>query len=423
MPLLSGHDDSILANATAHAIVLHERGMLGEAEKAYLAVLQARPDHFDALHLLGVLRQQQGNSAEAMRLIGAALELAPQSVEALCNFGAVLNALKRHEEALAAFERAIAIAPGHPGVLNYCGNTLLQLNRLEEALAAFEGTLAVNRNDITALISHGNALLMLSRPEEALASFESALRIQPDHAAALSNCGLALTQLHRHEEALDRYRKAIETAPDRVSALNNYCNSLLALGRAAEALASLDDALASYEKARALDHMAARNMLAICRLAIADWAQAQTLAEEVKADLAAGHSGNPLAVTAFGFGPAAQLQAAKGHARILVPTPPKPFVYSNAMRSDKLRVAYVTTAFREHPVAVSIVNLLERHDRERFEIIGIALGRGDTSSLRARMIDAIDRFHQVGHETDRSIAKLINDLDVHIAVDLNGWTD
>jgi protein O-GlcNAc transferase len=483
-PLLAGHDENAVAEVTAHAVALHQRGMLAEAEKVYAAILQVRPDHFDALHLLGVLRQQQGNGAEAVRLIGAALRMNPQSVEALCNFGAVLNALKRHDEALAAFDQALAIKPGLPAALNYRGNTLMQLGRLEEALVAFERTLAIRPDDIEALISRGNALVLLNRPEHALAHFDRVIELQPGHPFALSNRGLALTQVKRHEEALACYRRAIDIAPDRIAALNSYGSALLALGRAAEALAVCDEALAlapdradalkqrvatlqalgrhedalndcdrilavmpddpetnfnrgfslasldklgeameSYEKARAFDHMSARNMLGICRMATAEWARADEIAGEVHADLAAGESANPLLVMARGFDAATQLKAARSYVRILVPALPKPFVHSNGMHADRLRIAYVTTAFREHPIATAIANLFERHDRGRFEIIGVSLGKGDKSGIRARMAGALDQFHHVDFESDRNVAKLLNDLQVHIAVDLNGWTD
>jgi protein O-GlcNAc transferase len=484
MALPAEHDEIVLVHATAHALTLHERGMLAEAEKVYAAILQASPDNFDALHLLGVLRQQQGNSAEAARLIGAALKLAPGSVEALCNFGAVLNALKRHDEALSAFDQALAIKPELPIVLNYRGNTLVQLGRLTEALATFDRTLAVKPNDIEALISCGNALMLLSEPERALAYFDMALALEPHHAVALGNRGLALTQLKRHDEALACYRTALDFTADRVSALDNYGGALLALGRAEEALATcgetlaiapdrpvalrqrvaalqalgrhaeaiavcdrilavaredpetsfnrgfslanlnrLEAAIESYEKARASNHMAARNMLGICRLATADWARADEIAGEVRADLAAGNPANPLLATEFGFDAATQLKAARSYLRILVPIVPKPYVHSNAMRADKLRVAYVTTAFRQHPLAVAIANLLERHDRERFEIIGVSLGRDDASGIRSRMVAALDQFYDVLTATDRNVAGLLNDLQVHIAVDLNGWTD
>src|SRR5712672_2180364 len=98
LPLRHAEDD--LAATAERAIAFHQRGMLAEAEKHYAAILDVRPDHFNALHLLGVLRHQQGNRADALRLIDAALKLEPHSVHALCNFGAVLNALDRHDEAI-----------------------------------------------------------------------------------------------------------------------------------------------------------------------------------------------------------------------------------------------------------------------------------------------------------------------------------
>ena len=88
--LPSRRDDAIVAEPAAgdltaaaeEAAAFHRRGMLAEAEARYAAILRADPRHFDALHLLGILRQQQGNAAEAARLIDAALKLNPRSVAA-----------------------------------------------------------------------------------------------------------------------------------------------------------------------------------------------------------------------------------------------------------------------------------------------------------------------------------------------------
>src|SRR5262249_19302343 len=43
--------------------------------------------------------------------------------------------------------------------------------------------------------------------------------------------------------------------------------------------------------------------------------------------------------------------------------------------------------------------------------------------IRKRIINALDHFHDVAFDSDRNIAKLINDRRVHIAVDLNGLTE
>jgi protein O-GlcNAc transferase len=82
----------------------------------------------------------------------------------------------------------------------------------------------------------------------------------------------------------------------------------------------------------------------------------------------------------------------------------------------------LSSDFRFHPVATAIVEMLERHDRTRFEIVGVSFGRDDASEIRTRLVRAFDRFHDVADEGDHAVAELLQRLDVHIAVDLNGMT-
>ena len=72
------------------AITLHQKGRFAEAERLYRRVLKVERDHFDARHLLGVLRSQQGRHVEALDLIGTALQTNPNSASALSNYGLVL---------------------------------------------------------------------------------------------------------------------------------------------------------------------------------------------------------------------------------------------------------------------------------------------------------------------------------------------
>src|SRR5262249_179416 len=89
---------------------------------------------------------------------------------------------------------------------------------------------------------------------------------------------------------------------------------------------------------------------------------------------------------------------------------------------DKLRIAYLSSDFRFHPVATAIVELIERHDRTRFEILGASFGRDDSSEIRSRIVRAFDQFNDVAEDGARKVADLLRRLDVHIAVDLNGIT-
>src|SRR5580698_6313910 len=108
-PLQSRNEPSALQQLAGRAMESHQRGDLAGAERLYLQVLEAKSDHFEARHLLGVLRGQQGRYEEALGLVGAALKIKPDVPGALSNFGLILHKLKRHQEALASYDRALAI--------------------------------------------------------------------------------------------------------------------------------------------------------------------------------------------------------------------------------------------------------------------------------------------------------------------------
>ena len=70
-----------LSNALSAAVASHQRGDLAEARRLYKLVLRESPDHFDALHLLGVVEAQRGHHDKAVQLIRDALQINPNSAE------------------------------------------------------------------------------------------------------------------------------------------------------------------------------------------------------------------------------------------------------------------------------------------------------------------------------------------------------
>jgi predicted O-linked N-acetylglucosamine transferase (SPINDLY family) len=78
--------------------------------------------------------------------------------------------------------------------------------------------------------------------------------------------------------------------------------------------------------------------------------------------------------------------------------------------------------FCPHPIAYLTAGLFEHHDRSRFDILGLSFGPDDNSSIRSRLMRAFDRFHDVRFASDRDVAKLLRELQVDIAIDLQGHT-
>jgi len=209
------------------ASALHRAGQFDEAAKLCSKILAAKPDHYDALHLLGLLRHRQGRNADALRLVGAVRERAPRSAEVLDNYGLILAALARHDEALASFEEALAIDSGNLHALGNRAGALKRLKRPKEALAAYQALLAKKADDLCALNECGGLYVWLGRPAEALACYETAIAIAPRMAELHVNKGTALVALNRFADALESLNAALAINPE--SAEAHYDASLVRL--------------------------------------------------------------------------------------------------------------------------------------------------------------------------------------------------
>src|SRR5262245_27431148 len=400
------------------AIACHRQGQLAQAEALYRQILQAQPGHFDARHMLGVIRYQQGRSAEALELVEAALKLNPGSARALSNQGLILYALRRYPEALASFDKALAIEPASVDALNNRGNTLQRLKRNEEALTCFDQVLALVPDHIEAINNRGNALQGLKHYEEAVESYQRALRLRPNYPDALYNCGCALSALGKYGEAIQYFNQAQGRRPD-------HAETRFSRGDALNAIKRHEDAIAAYEKAIALrpDHPYAFSGLAEAALSICDWARMveltprlETLVAERKAIV------NPFTLIRFSDKPALHLQCARAFVADKIGTLPAPLWSGERWSHERIRVAYLSADFHQHATAYLIAELLEQHDRARFEIMGISFGRDDGSDIRRRVISAFDWVHAARSNSDREIAQILREREVDIAIDLKGYT-
>jgi predicted TPR repeat methyltransferase len=182
------------------ALQLQQQGMLDAAEELYGRVLQAFPEHADALHFLGVSRHQRG----------------------------------RVDEALALLRRVLAVAPDHTDARNNLGNMLLQDRQLDEAIAAYRQVLEA-RPDYPGV--HANLGVALRRKGDspgAEQAFRQALKLDPDHGAAHHNLGAILRDTDRDEEALTAFQRALSLLPYDGESYRCVGAMLYAVGRVAE---------------------------------------------------------------------------------------------------------------------------------------------------------------------------------------------
>src|SRR5262245_50391918 len=84
---------------------LHRMNLLDDAYKCYAAVLEAAPEHPDALQFMGILEHQRHNGALALSYLRRAVKHAPNAPGLHHNLGNILLEQRRFDEAADAYER------------------------------------------------------------------------------------------------------------------------------------------------------------------------------------------------------------------------------------------------------------------------------------------------------------------------------
>ncbi len=377
---------SVRDNAYQRAITHHSRGEFNEAEFSYRHTLTIDPQHFDALQLLGALMGQRGDPLAAIELIRQSLQLNARQPVAHSNLAGALLTLGRVDEALLSCDEALRLnALFVPALLNK-GMALLKLSRFTVAMTYLDKVLKINPAHALAWSIRGTTLIELDRFEESLLSYERALKSIPDDPVTLSNCGTGLVALRLYRRAIDCLQRLIELDPQHDYAIGNQLSA---------------------------------------RLHCCDWDRYFENAGLIVDSVQKGHLAvRPLGLLAFCDDPEVQLKCARlaTHSEHAASTTSVPAAVHVHVHDKRLRIAYVSADFGEHPVSNLIVGLLEKHNQQRFEVVGISLRPEENSILGQRVKAAFTQFRDVSGKTDTEVAALMRSLSIDIAVDLQGST-
>jgi predicted O-linked N-acetylglucosamine transferase (SPINDLY family) len=474
-----------VAALLADAIACHQDGRTARAERLYRDILAIDPDNLDALHLTGVLAAQRRDYARAAEFIGRAAKIAPHIAQIHANLGKAHYGLERIDDARRALDEAVRLQPSLADAWNDLGNCHRDQGRLEQAMACFRQAnrlapalpepwanaadlqielgeyqqaqaslakaLALAPRFAEAHAVRARAWLAQDRLQQALDEADQAIALRPELAGAHALRGEALARLGRAEaaktaldqalrldpafvgklmskaamaanqwlraSAVDYYERVLRFEPDNREALSSRAVELMLLKR-------FEEAQACARRALALDpgDGLAEYVLTQCALQTCDWAAQASALARLRDLLAQGRTStalNAFAFMCFDTGPAEQLSCARLTAAEI---PRGPSSARGPRRPGKIRLVYLSADFHGHATSWLMSGLVERHDRGRFEVIGLSNGPAIQDTMRRRLAGAFDRFVDIRELDDEAAAELVADLGPDIFVDLKGYT-
>jgi protein O-GlcNAc transferase len=326
----------------------------------------------------GVAAHRAGRLDQAEKLYRQVLRADAASFPALHMLGFLKAQQGQYDDAITLLNKAVRKNPADAPALAHYAHALMAAQKFSEALAGYDRLLAMQPVSFEAHYNRGVILSQQRKYEDALAALDQALTLQPHAAAVHFNRGVVLAELERHREALESYDRVLALEPGYAPALTN------------------------------------RAMVALC---LCDWDRAAQFFHEQAVMLAP-----PLTLLGYSSDKQLQLACAAATTRALVPKPMPPLWNGERYAHDRIRLAYVSADFREHAVAFQLAPLIERHERARFQVIGIATGFSDDSAIRARLINGFDRFHDFSGLNSDEIARRLREMEIDIAIDLGGHT-
>jgi predicted O-linked N-acetylglucosamine transferase (SPINDLY family) len=303
-----------------------------------------------------------------------------------------------------------------------CGQ-LQQAGQTQEALDLYQLWLAQSQdaNRYLAWFNYGSLLQSTSNPGTAVDAYKECLALQPSFPQALINLGLTQEKMGKRDEALQQWatlisKRLLKDGPSAdmlVLALNH-------IGRVQEDLKQYDLAEEALEQSLALNPKqpgVIQHWVHIRQKACA-WPVYKPLPNITQNEMLMATS--PLAMLALTDDPVQQLLTAFAFVERTYGFKEEFLSKGREYRHDRLRIGYVSGDLCVHAVGLLLPELLEGHDKSKFEIYGYDFSPEDGTAHRERLKKAFDHLRPIRALTDRQVAELVLGDEIDVLIDLHG---
>ena len=300
---------------------------------------------------------------------------------------------------------------------------LQQNGKSSEALAVYQSWLSTSQdaNRHMAWFNYGSLLQATGNPQEAINAYKECLVLQPRFPQALINLGLTLEKMGKRDEALQQWAtlvsyRLLKDAPSPemlVLALNH-------IGRVQEDLKQYDMAEQALEQSLAINPKQAgviQHWVHIRQKACA-WPVYKPLPNITQNEMLMATS--PLAMLALTDDPVQQLLTAFAFVERTYGFKEEFLSKGRKYHHDRLRIGYVSGDLCVHAVGLLLPELLEGHDRTKYEIYGYDFSPEDGTGHRERLKKAFDHLRPIHALTDRQVAEQVLADEIDVLIDLHG---
>lgn len=360
-------------------------GNLLAAKSILDRILMLEVKHSKANELLAYVLGGLGESASSIKHLEIATQSNDCTPNGLYEYGSCKLAQGQFSEAIVSFERGLMVLPDSFELLHDLGVALAFSGKRKLALEKFELALLQKSDSAELYYNIGRLYDDNNEPLNAIRCYENAIALNPHFTNAWLNKGLDLAHIKKYEEAIF----SLETSYKLDSTQSYlYGDILLTKMRMCD--------WGSY----ALMHKSIADKLSNNENPVTPFAALSTI-------------DNPQILQGIAKKYAAQrIQLFDGSALAKISGPGK-----------KIRIGYFSSDFYEHPVSLLTLGFVESHCKDDFEIHAFSLAPIVEDAITKRLRKSCDYFHTVENFSDKEVVELARNLQIDVAINLNGYTD
>jgi len=191
-----------------------DRALRQEQIEVARRLVEDLPASANALFLLAMAYQEQGNSDEAARYLHQCVEREPQRADAYDQLGRIAQQEGAHDEAVGYFAKAKQYNPKMAGINYRLGEAYKALGKPDEAIAAMTENAALFPQAPDSFLALGELHLQKQEYEAAQKQYEAALACDPNLSKAYYGLATVAARLGQREQA-NAYRQRFKEVEEK----------------------------------------------------------------------------------------------------------------------------------------------------------------------------------------------------------------
>ena len=417
----------LIANNHNISLNLYRIGLLYEFKRDFnnailyyeKSISQDRYNYLPIVNVTAILIEQK-KFDEANFLLDKYIEINDKVPEIWNNKGILLKTLNFFEDSILCFDCCIALNSNFIKAFYNKASIYTLLHDHKNSINCLMHCLRISPNDFDSNLAIAQNFISINSPSDALSYLISATLSKPDSFDALIALGHTYYLLKNIDVSLNTFNKAFDINPTSAE-LNANIGAIYQIKKNyEEAIKFIKISLSLNSN---LDFL--NGNLSFLKKSLIDWSDYDPFHQSILNKIS--YCDN--VIQPFNFlsvSDSLELQLKVSQDWSFRRCPPS-FITSNFSLSSKpkIRIGYFSSDFRHHPVSYLIIELLELHNRDQFEIFGFSLSPlspSGSDSFLQRLDDSFDHIFDVSQFSDLSIVEFVKSHEIDIAVDLNGHT-